>query len=146
MFKKIIAIILTAFLTAVVYFVTAGLFFNEGITPKQNNQLAAGLADSNSITSNAAATGQANQSQGAPVATTKVLTAAEIAKHNQVSDCWLIINSKVYNVTNYFPEHPGGTSIIKPYCGQEATQAFVTKNKGKPHSQYANDLLAAYYI
>ena len=97
MFKKIIAIILTAFLTAVVYFVTAGLFFNEGITPKQNNQLAAGLAYINSITSNAAATGQANQSQGAPVATTKVLIAAEIAKHNQVSDCWLIINSKVNN-------------------------------------------------
>lgn len=40
------------------------------------------------------------------------LNLTEIAKHNSVNDCWLLINNKVYNVTNYLGQHPGGASTI----------------------------------
>ncbi len=37
----------------------------------------------------------------------KTYTAAEVALHNKESDCWLIIEAKVYNVTKFIPSHPG---------------------------------------
>lgn len=42
------------------------------------------------------------------------LTVQEIAKHNLTSDCWLIINNKVYNISGYLGLHPGGVSVISP--------------------------------
>lgn len=79
---------------------------------------------------------------------TSTLTAQEVAKHNQPSDCWLIINNKVYDVTSYLGQHPGGSGTITPYCGKDATQAFDTKDLSnpRPHSNYADQLLANYYI
>ncbi|MDP1709973.1 MAG: hypothetical protein Q8L21_03735 [Candidatus Komeilibacteria bacterium] len=35
---------------------------------------------------------------------------------------------------------------IAPYCGQEATQAFDTKDIGRPHSTGAAALLGNYHI
>jgi hypothetical protein len=29
------------------------------------------------------------------------------------SDCWIVIKGKVYDVTSYVEEHPGGESILK---------------------------------
>lgn len=74
------------------------------------------------------------------------LTATEIAKHNSTADCWLIINNNVYDVSVYLNQHPGGRSTIAPYCGQEATQAFDTKNTGAPHSDNAQNLLSSFYL
>ncbi|MFH0739800.1 MAG: cytochrome b5-like heme/steroid binding domain-containing protein [bacterium] len=70
------------------------------------------------------------------------LTTIQIAKHNTAGDCWIIINNKVYSIANYLSTHPGGRNTITPYCGKEATQAFI----GLPHSQYASSLLAGYYV
>jgi cytochrome b involved in lipid metabolism len=70
----------------------------------------------------------------------------EIAKHNTTGDCWLLINNKIYNVSSYLSAHPGGASTISPYCGKEASSAFATKDKNKPHSTSANNLLSNYYI
>lgn len=74
------------------------------------------------------------------------LDMAEIAKHSTVKDCWLLISNKIYNVSNYLTAHPGGVSAISPYCGKEATRSFQTKDLGRPHSSYANQLLTDYYI
>ncbi len=73
-------------------------------------------------------------------------TIADIAVHNNVNDCWLLINNKVYDVTSFIPGHPGGERNIADSCGRESTAAYDTKNKGTPHSAYANDLLQNYYI
>jgi len=77
-----------------------------------------------------------------------VLDSQEIAKHNSESDCWMIIDAKVYNLTSYLGMHPGGAAPILPYCGKDGSQAFATKDQKsfKPHSDYANTLLANYYI
>jgi hypothetical protein len=75
-----------------------------------------------------------------------LLTSSEIAAHSSASNCWLIINSKVYDVTNFIAQHPGGNSIL-PYCGKEATAAFDTKgSRGSPHSSLASSLLNGYFI
>jgi cytochrome b involved in lipid metabolism len=75
-------------------------------------------------------------------------TAAEVAQHNTQSNCWLIINAKVYELTSYLNSHPAGASAITPYCGADGTQGFITKDKGTPkdHDPSSYTLLDNYYI
>ena len=82
----------------------------------------------------------------APTPTPVTYTAALVAQHNSVSDCWLIINNKIYNVTQYIPFHPGGTNTIRPWCGKESTQAFTTRGGNGRHSQSAWNQLEKYYL
>jgi cytochrome b involved in lipid metabolism len=79
------------------------------------------------------------------VAPTGGLTKADVATHNASGNCWLIISSKVYNVTQYIPFHPGGTARIVNACGTDATTLFTT-NAGHTHSTSAHNLLAGYYM
>ena len=74
------------------------------------------------------------------------LTLAQIAIHNTSSDCWTIVNNKIYNVTNYIPLHPAGADKITPFCGKDATQAFSTRGGKGPHPKEAQDVLNTYYI
>lgn len=77
---------------------------------------------------------------------TKTFTMTEVKKHNNKNDCWLVIDGKVYDVTNYIDSHPGGKAMAN-FCGQEATAAFNTKGqKGKPHKPVAYEVLKNLYI
>jgi L-lactate dehydrogenase (cytochrome) len=42
---------------------------------------------------------------------------AEVAKHTSKNDCWIVLDSKAYDVTNFFAEHPGGAPIILKNAG-----------------------------
>ncbi len=53
-----------------------------------------------------------------------VLTWEEIEKHVQVGDCWIVINNRVYDVSNFMTRHPGGRWIILAQAGKDATSAF----------------------
>ncbi|KAI8344929.1 FMN-dependent dehydrogenase-domain-containing protein [Blakeslea trispora] len=53
-----------------------------------------------------------------------ILSPKEVAKHNKKDDIWVIIHGKVYDLTNFLPEHPGGQKIILKYAGKDATSAF----------------------
>ncbi len=76
------------------------------------------------------------------------LTNDEVAKHSILTDCWMIIDSKIYDFTSFLKEHPGGTGAMTPYCGKDGSQAYATKDKspGKAHSQVAQSLLSSFYI
>jgi len=123
--KKLTTISLFIFWAIVVAILTAGLVFYQ----KQNCPPAAKV--NNPV-----------GSSGGQV----TLNLAEIAKHNNPSDCWLLINNKVYDVTSFLGAHPGGAGTITPYCGKEATQAFETKDIGRPHSSRAASMLNDYYV
>ena len=48
----------------------------------------------------------------------------ELSKHNTDRDCWIIVHKKVYDVTTFLQEHPGGPNIILQYAGTDATAAY----------------------
>src|SRR5690606_7107966 len=74
------------------------------------------------------------------------LTRDEIARHDQPDDCWLIIRGKVYDVSSYIPSHPAPRETITDYCGAESTRAFESKDRGRPHSAQAWQMLEAYHV
>lgn len=126
--KIIIGISLFLFGVIVIAVLTAGLVFYD----KASNT---NLGNKNIAENNTNGTGV-------------VLNIQEVARHNKSSDCWFIISGKVFNVTTEINLHPGGSDAILAYCGKDATNAFVTKNKNpaKNHSSEAKSLLENYYL
>ncbi len=50
----------------------------------------------------------------------KSYTKEEVAKHNKSSDCWLILDGEVYDVTKFLESHPGGEEILLDLAGTTA--------------------------
>ncbi|KAG9317323.1 cytochrome b5-like heme/steroid binding domain-containing protein [Chiua virens] len=84
----------------------------------------------------------------------KVITFSELQEKNTKQDLWVAIHSKVYNVTKFIDEHPGGDEVIiseggayshflpdipfkTTVAGKDATEAFEDVG----HSDEARALL-----
>jgi cytochrome b involved in lipid metabolism len=67
---------------------------------------------------------------------------AQVATHNTAANCWIVLDGKVYNVTEWISKHPGGARAITSRCGTDASRAFA--NVG--HSSSADDIRATYFI
>ncbi|TRM65726.1 hypothetical protein BD626DRAFT_485661 [Schizophyllum amplum] len=52
------------------------------------------------------------------------LTLQQVAEHSSAGSCWVIIQNKVYDVTDFLQEHPGGPDIILKYAGRDATLVY----------------------
>ncbi|KAJ2159713.1 hypothetical protein GGF46_002838 [Coemansia sp. RSA 552] len=93
---------------------------------------------------------KAHTAAGAPAADTAAadagqstsFAAADIAKHNSRDDIWIVVHGKVYDVTSFLDEHPGGEEVILEHAGIDATEAFDDIG----HSEDARELLEKYYI
>lgn len=48
----------------------------------------------------------------------RLISKEEVAKHNKQSDLWLIIHGKVYDVSKFVEEHPGGVDVINDGAGE----------------------------
>ena len=38
----------------------------------------------------------------------EMIKASEVQQHRTVNDIWVVIDGKVYDMTRFAPEHPGG--------------------------------------
>lgn len=65
-----------------------------------------------------------------------------MAKHNTDSDVWLVINDKVYDVSQYQLEHPGGPIVLMNRAGKHASHAFELAS----HSKNATENVMPKYL
>jgi len=65
----------------------------------------------------------------------------EVAKHNTKDSCWLVISGKVYDITSFLPDHPGGKKAPIMVSGGDATEEFEMLHKPEVLDKYAKDLL-----
>jgi cytochrome b involved in lipid metabolism len=66
----------------------------------------------------------------------------EVRQHTSPGDLWLVIDKKIYDVSRWMDEHPGGPEILLQEAGKDATNAFAEIG----HSLYAEGLLKDYYL
>lgn len=72
----------------------------------------------------------------------KLISLEEVEKHANVKDCWMVIHGKVYNVTEFLDEHPGGDEVMISSSGRDATDDFEDVG----HSTSARKQLEKFYI
>ncbi|KAG2642862.1 cytochrome B5-like protein isoform X1 [Panicum virgatum] len=73
--------------------------------------------------------------------TSRSYTMKEVSTHNTRKDCWIIIKDKVYDVTAYAEEHPGGDAILNN-AGGDSTEGFF----GPQHGTRVFDIIEDFCI
>lgn len=72
----------------------------------------------------------------------KIITRAELAEHKSARSIWMAIHDKVYDVSKFLEEHPGGEEVLLEQGGQDATEQFEDVG----HSTDARELLEQYEV
>jgi len=73
------------------------------------------------------------------------ITAAELQKHRSTKSCYVVLGSKVYDVTAFLPDHPGGDDLILDYAGQDIAE-ILADGISHEHSEAAYEILADNHI
>lgn len=65
----------------------------------------------------------------------------ELDRHNTKKDCWVTFqNRKIYDVSSFIDEHPGGADLITPYITKDVT-AIMADILTHQHSESAYEML-----
>jgi cytochrome b involved in lipid metabolism len=76
------------------------------------------------------------------MAPARSIALAEVEKHVAPDDLWLVIAGKVYDVTAFMDDHPGGGEIMLNAAGKDGTDDFEDVG----HSPNAYEQLKKFYI
>ncbi|KIX06652.1 uncharacterized protein Z518_04628 [Rhinocladiella mackenziei CBS 650.93] len=72
----------------------------------------------------------------------RVLTSEDLASHRQKEDLYVVVHNKVYNISPFVTEHPGGEDALLDVAGTDATEAFEDVG----HSDEARALLKGFLV
>jgi cytochrome b involved in lipid metabolism len=72
----------------------------------------------------------------------KKFTLDDLKAKNSRQGLYVLLHNKVYDVTKFIDEHPGGDEVILAEAGQDATDAFEDVG----HSDEARELLVDFYV
>jgi cytochrome b involved in lipid metabolism len=90
-------------------------------------------------TSAAAAASSAAAGSAAP----GTYTIADVQAHGTPKDCWSVVDTNVYDLTSWIPQHPGGAGVIEAMCGVDGTDMYNSQHGG---SAEIGSILAAFQI
>jgi hypothetical protein len=137
-------------LAAVAVFAAAFFLRTPDIAPQMGGGLteapAMGIAGATSTPAASVPDNPATVPAGKPSATPtpQGYTLAQVAAHNNASSCWSAVNGKVYNLTGWINQHPGGRAAILSMCGRDGSAAFNGQHggQGRPANELAGFYLA----
>lgn len=75
----------------------------------------------------------------------RILTAEDVASHSSAKSCWITRNGKVFDVTGFLADHPGGDDLILNYAGKDVGEIMQNKDEHE-HSESAYEMLDDYLI
>lgn len=75
----------------------------------------------------------------------RYISSEELGKHNSSLDRWISIQGKVYDVTEWVKDHPGGEIPLLNLAGQDVTDAFVAFHPASAWKQL-DRLFTGYYL
>jgi len=67
----------------------------------------------------------------------KIVSQAEVAKHNVQGDLWMVVDGDVYDVSKFARLHPGGPQILEQYAGLDVTSEFYELHRKDVLAKYA---------
>jgi 4-hydroxysphinganine ceramide fatty acyl 2-hydroxylase len=76
---------------------------------------------------------------------TRIYTIDDVTVHRSLDSCWVARNGKVYDVTHFLSDHPGGDDLILKYAGQDIGEIMKNPNE-HDHSESAYDMLDEFII
>ncbi|KAG8905496.1 fatty acid alpha-hydroxylase [Tulasnella sp. 403] len=75
----------------------------------------------------------------------RILTLEDVEKHNSEGSCWITRKGKVYDVTGFLKDHPGGEDLILQHAGKDVEEAMADASE-HDHSDSAYEMLESYLI
>lgn len=75
----------------------------------------------------------------------RIYTSEDLAAHATRSSCWVTRNGKVYDVTSFIVDHPGGEEYILDYAGKDIGSIMADKDEHE-HSESAYEMLNEFVI
>lgn len=69
--------------------------------------------------------------------TQRYFTWDEVAQRSGHEERWLVIDRKVYNISEFHRRHPGGSRVISHYAGQDATVSAALRRQGSGRGRVA---------
>lgn len=80
-----------------------------------------------------------------PARTLPTIPITEVETHNSSKSCYVTIDEKVYDVTEFLEDHPGGGDLILEYGGKDVKE-IMQDIPSHLHSEAAYELLDEYLI
>jgi len=75
----------------------------------------------------------------------RIYTAEDVASHKDSSSCWISRNGKVYDVTTFLQDHPGGEDLILNQAGKDVGEIMKDLQEHE-HSDSAYDMLDEFVV
>ncbi|KAF9115806.1 fatty acid alpha-hydroxylase [Mortierella sp. AM989] len=69
----------------------------------------------------------------------------QVLAHNSSGSCWVIINNKIYDVTSFVTDHPGGEEYILDHAGNDIT-SLMKDEFTHLHSEGAYEMLDEFLV
>ncbi|KAI9721587.1 MAG: fatty acid alpha-hydroxylase [Chrysothrix sp. TS-e1954] len=73
------------------------------------------------------------------------LSQADVASHSTSKSCYVTIGTKVYDITPFLEDHPGGGDLILEYAGKDVKQIMLDEIS-HTHSESAYEVLDDHFI
>ena len=71
-----------------------------------------------------------------PGRTLPTLPTAQVASHNTAKSCYVTVGTKVYDITPFLDDHPGGADLVLEYGGKDVTD-IMEDEVSHTHSESA---------
>lgn len=75
----------------------------------------------------------------------RIYTTEDLEAHASPASCWVSRDDKVYDVTRFLADHPGGDDLILKHAGKDIGEVMKNPDEHE-HSESAYDMMDEFLI